>query len=569
MARSSKFAHLSLEQALLWCNAMRHTKRLLVSSLAALMALPACGDIDAAGTIGDETPEPNAVYEAPFTSDVATLMDFEFDGELTSSSNSNQKGQIRAQLMFLVGHINGEPGVAHLEGATLTNITSLFTGGLYRIRYHVKLPVAWGSKTNLPTSYALTLPKRVDSTGQSSFTSKYGQVCNDGDDNSVAVSNIWYHYRPKAQGCTFTEADVTRTTAVVTKNPGNTVAKFPEYHKYWEDGALNIVAIFGKYEAGATSLDDAGIAAYNEFIAAMKAEFPTATVTPAVGANPGPGTTDITFTIVRPEGRININVFLLEAVTSTTAAWEKRYAQLTPGADLIIYGGHAGLGANIAALSKKGKFMPGKHQVFFMNGCDTFAYFDNTLPSIRAALNPDDPTGTKYMDFITNGMPAYFNSLSDDALALIRAAADEAHPLSYQQIFHNMDRDQVVVVTGEEDNVFTPGYDPGPLWNGMEKTGTVGKAQTVTYVTEVLQPGRYVFTTLPDPVNSGGDADLRVRVGAAPTITSTYKCPSYTANTNEKCVLQITAPSKVYIAVTGDATGVNSPYWLRAFQLAQ
>src|SRR5688572_11341670 len=183
-----------------------------------LFLLPlGCGD----ALSGDGEPElpPNAELEQPFTSDVATLLDFVFSGELTSSSGSNIRGQVRAQLLFTVGHLNHEKSVARLDKLVLTNTSSVYIGsGLYRIRYTAKLPVAWGSKTNLPTSYTFTLPKRVDSTGQSAFKTKYGLTCNDGDDASVTVNNFWYHYRNKVWGCSLAAADVLTTTATVTLN---------------------------------------------------------------------------------------------------------------------------------------------------------------------------------------------------------------------------------------------------------------------------------------------------------------------------------------------------------------
>jgi len=174
----------------------------------ALVALPqlGCNDPDSGDpadptdpvetTVPDDNPNgvipPGGVIEQPFTSDVATLLDFDFDGELTSTSGSNVKGQVRAQLMYTVGHFNGEPGVARLDKLVLTNTSVLYIGGgLYRTRYHAHLPVAWGSKTNLPTSYTLTLPHRVDQTGQSSFMKAYGPTCNDGEPDSVTIGNYW------------------------------------------------------------------------------------------------------------------------------------------------------------------------------------------------------------------------------------------------------------------------------------------------------------------------------------------------------------------------------------------
>ena len=83
----------------------------------------------------------------------------------------------------------------------------------------------------------------------------------------------------------------------------------------------------------------------------------------------------------------------MPSVPSAGAAFNKRYAELATNADLIMYNGHAGLGANVRYLSTLGHWFPGKYQILFMDGCDTFAYIDDTIPKQRAALNPDDPTG--------------------------------------------------------------------------------------------------------------------------------------------------------------------------------
>jgi hypothetical protein len=348
---------------------------------AALLALPlgtlGCGDETAGEIETDDGTEPAVELEQPFTSDVATLLDFAFDGELTSSSGWNAKGQIRAQLMFTVGQLNGEKSVARLDKLQLTSLSAVYIGnGLYRHRYHARVPVAWGSKVNLPSSYTFQLPRRVDQTGQSAFMTKYGSTCNDGDDGSVTLGNFWYHYRVKPSDCSLAPADIVTMHATVTVNSTNTVAKYPEYHKIWEDGALNIVAIFGKYANGATSQSDAGIASYNEFVDTFRRTYPDAVSVPASlpAYEVGPTIKEITFTFQRSGGEVNMTVFLIDSVTTVTSAWNTRYAELTPGADLILYNGHAGLGANIASLSRKGKFFPGKYQMFFMIGCDTFAY---------------------------------------------------------------------------------------------------------------------------------------------------------------------------------------------------
>ena len=532
----------------------------------------AAGCIAATHEQGDDEPSASNGVEEKFASEASTLLQFELDGELTTTQPTNVTGAIKAQMFFTVGHLNGEPGVSRLDKLVLSAVTTAsLGGGLYRVRYHAKLPVAWGRKADVPTTYTLTLPRRVDGTGQAAYLAKYGPTCNDGEGADMNVSNYWYHYRPHAAGCVVSAADAVNAVAAVTVHPGNTYARFPEYHKVWEDGALDVVAIFGKYEVGANTDADAGISAYDGFVEAVRRAYPTATTVPAsIPTNPGVAATDVTFRATLDAGRVvTITALLVDSVPTVTAAWDKRYAELTAGADLIMYNGHAGLGANVRALAAKGRFFPGKYQIFFMDGCDTFAYFDGALAATRAKLNPDDASGTRYMEVVTNAMPAYFMNMPGSAMALVSALSSPASPKSYNKIFQSVDDSQIVVVTGEEDNVYVPGYvPPGPRWSGLAAQGDVGKSESVPLVTDVLQPGTYVFSTTADAMHPGGDADLRVRIGAAPTgaPSTTYKCQSYLYNSNEKCTVKVTTPSRVYLSVTGDST-TRSFYRLEGFQL--
>ncbi|MGZ6142197.1 MAG: hypothetical protein ACXWLM_02610 [Myxococcales bacterium] len=497
----------------------------------------------------------NSADDQNFTSDVATLLVMDLDSSLVTSTSANASGQIRAQLMYTVGSLNAEPGVSRLDRLNLSNVVTASIGnGLYRISYHVKLPVAWGHKDNLPSSYTFTLPLRVDAAGQQAFWSKYSGVCNDHDGDQVTVDNFWYHYRPHWSGCTLAAADVTVATARAAMSTVNTVARYPEYHKVWEDGLLTVVAVFGKYAPGATdTYSDAGLSAYAQFAAAAAAEL----------GLPAPSADAAHPDLTLRAGNVVITMLLTDKLEYAPLAWQKRFAEVSTNADLIMYNGHAGLGANVRALANMGTFFPGKYQVLFIDGCDTFAYADNTWATRRAALNPDDASGTKYLDVVTNAMPAYFNSMPDAAMSLVRALMHPEAPKTYPQIFHDVNPDHVVVANGEEDNVFHPGVAYAPRFSLAEE-GFVGKRESVLYTADV-QPGTYVFALSPDPSMAGGDGDLRVRAGAMPTTDLTYKCKSYVGNTNERCKLTVSSPQKIYMTVTGDKDGVQSHFFLRAF----
>ena len=98
-------------------------------------------------------------------------------------------------------------------------------------------------------------------------------------------------------------------------------------------------------------------------------------------------------------------------------------------------------------------------------------------------------------------------------MALVRALLHPEAPQTYTQILHQIDPAHVVVVTGEEDNLFRPGMSVAPRWNALAEEGFVGKSESVQYTVD-LAAETYVFATTPDPSMPGGDADLRVRAGA-------------------------------------------------------
>ncbi|KAB2896346.1 MAG: hypothetical protein F9K40_14635, partial [Kofleriaceae bacterium] len=164
----------------------------------------------------------------------------------------------------------------------------------------------------------------------------------------------------------------------------------------------------------------------------------------------------------------------------------------------------------------------------------------------HAAVNPDDPAGTKYVDIVTNAMPSYFSSMPNATMALFRGLANHAAPKTYEQIFANVDRSQVVLVTGEHDNTFTPGGGGEPeAWAGLAGDGTLAKNAVQTFSTPTLAAGTYAFE-----MTGTNDADLYVRVGAEPT-TSTYDCRPYKSGSNERCEVRLAAPAKIYVNVRG------------------
>jgi hypothetical protein len=531
---------------------MRRTALLAPVALSILALVGCSADSDAGAGTG--------VDEGEFSSNQATLLNFEFDAELSTNSSFDDKQTIEDQLLYTMGHLNTDNSVGRLDNLELTNIKKTQADGKIRLTYHAKLPVAWGSKTKLPTSYKLTLPKDMSFAGISAFTEAHKHTCVDFGAHDVDTGSMWYYYRPRNSGCDIKPEEVVEVVAAATKSTENTTGKFPEYHKIWEDNRLEVVAIFGKFEEDAKA-NDAGIDAFNAYVAMMKRELRALTPTVAtlpenVGNTPGPAVGDVSFEATLADGKVvKVTALLVDSITKVPAGFDARYESLTPTADMIAYNGHAGLGQNVRALARKGKWAAAKYQMFFMNGCDTFAYVDGSLAETRAKLNADDPSGTKYMDIVTNAMPSFFHSMPAASTALIKGMLSFAQPKTYDQIFENIDRAEIVLVTGEEDNAFQPGMPigkpgggggEGPAFKPFEESGTLARGIEKASSFDV-PAGTYVVD-----LTGTGDADLYVKKGTAPTQRS-FDCRPFANGSKEKCTVTFSEPGKLNVMVRGFA----------------
>lgn len=499
-------------------------------------------------------PDPGEEVERgqrPFASAEATLVTFELDGELIAPWQANAKKLVKQQLFYTVGQLNAHHSVSRLDKVVITDVVKSASevSGWMKVRYHASLPVGWGSKTEIPETFALTFPRRIGPKSLAAFTESYAGTCVEGGDHAVTSGNFWYHFRPAAPGCTFDPARVSLTNATVTVSPANTVDRYPEYDRVWADGTLRVVAVFGKYTDYATAANDAGIAAYSAFVDALRTGLASGLATTPAVVPPAPGVAapDVTFEGQVDGHAVSITALLIDSPKVATAAFDTRFATLTKNADVISYNGHAGLGANVQALAKKGKIAKGQYRIFFMNGCDTFAYLDDTLANRVAAANPDDPAGTKYLDVVVNLMPAYFSSMPTASMALVEALANPGEARTYEQIFTGIDSEQVVAVTGEEDNTYLPVPQP---FDGMSVTDWVATGDAESYATPLLPAGTYVVRLDEAKPKAAGDADLYVGVGYVPSL-EVYDARPYLDGSNEQATLTLAHPAVLHMVVRG------------------
>ncbi|MCA9582257.1 MAG: hypothetical protein KC416_10720 [Myxococcales bacterium] len=391
----------------------------------------------------------------------AVIVNFEFDGEfLVDGSTTAVENHIEEQLLYTVGQLNGDDSVSRLDRVDLSNVETKREGTETRVSYTARIPVAWGDKNEVPDEYTFYLPLDMSIAGQERFTEQYKHDCVDWSAHDVDVNSMWYYYRPQRCGDGLDAQDIVESVATVTVSDVNTTGKYPEYHKVWEDDELRVLAIFGKVEEGTTTAADQGIAAYNDFVRKVKERFAGAdivTTPPNVSDRPGVEEPTVTVEATLANGRrVRVDALLVDAVRSAPASFYKRYEDLSGTADLIMYSGHSGLGANIRALASRGQWQTGQYAIVFMNGCDTYAYVDSSLWDAHAAVNPDDPTGTKYLDLMMNALPAFFSTFAESSFNIVEALLAVDEPQTYEEIFGGISRRQNVLVSGEQDNEFDP-----------------------------------------------------------------------------------------------------------------
>ena len=492
------------------------------------------------------------------SSAVAVFVDAEWDGTLITDFSFDNTSTIHSQLFYTIGQLNGMNAVGRVDKAVLTNVVKSTVNGRTQLKYHARLLVAWGNRNSVPASIVLKSPLDVSSSGQEAFSNKYNTTCVDSGAHDVDSGSMFYYYRPNRSGCSVAAADVNTVTATFSPSPVQTTGKFPEYTKIWEDNKLEVVAIFGKNEDGATS-GDVGIDAYNRFVSAVKTELSArnlTTIPATVPSNPGVAAPDIELNATLPDGKqIRVVVLLTDNVRIglSQPTFRARYESLSSRADYIIYNGHAGLGTNVRAMAAAGKWVQGQYVVVQMNGCDTFAYIDDALNRAHKNINPDDTTGFKYIDIVNNAMPAFFHELSNTSMAMLRGLIAHDQPKTFEQIFQSVDRSQVVLVTGEQDNAFTPGGGGLPTtWPGLTDSGSVARNIEKRYSTPTVAAGTYQFS-----ITGTNDSDLYVRVGSAPTTTA-YDCRPYKNGSSETCSVTLAQPSTIHVMVRGYSTAASS-----------
>ena len=133
------------------------------------------------------------------------------------------------------------------------------------------------------------------------------------------------------------------------------------------------------------------------------------------------------------------------------AQW--RYLEAMWHGDVFVYQGHShfGNGPLEPAAYSGSNFPTDRYQAMLINSCLSFNYYDSDFVAMH-------PSGSKNLDIVVNGLPAYWSSLGQQTANFVLGLIDGSNK-SWKQILATMGsvgNDPLRVVNGELDNSFDP-----------------------------------------------------------------------------------------------------------------
>jgi hypothetical protein len=420
----------------------------LISTLIAVLGLIAC----------------NASQESNIEFDSAHSI--ALDGQIENGqivANTSNKTQIRQQITeqvkYTIGQLNGRSAGPDINRSRVEILDiKPRTDGKYDVRYRSNLFVAWPLGGSPPSQFTLILPRSGDFASLNRFFRTYGadekgdKRCLDWSAHDVTAGIFWYYYRPEKAGCPLRDSspDVVKIRVTFEISDENTKGKYPEYGKVWEDGRLEVTAIFAKNEEGVMTNNDAGTNSFRQMYASLVGTYGAPKrVNLKPTELPDAYHPMIRAVFATPRGDLDVHLYLVDTLRAMSTSFVQTYETRTKTSDFVSYSGHSGLGTNIRTLATLGTFVAGQYQIFLVNGCDTFAYVDNSLRDKHHAVNPGHGPD-KFFDLLTNAMPSYFHMNASSNMAVIKALVGQTK--TYRQIMAEFDRYQRVNITGEQDN---------------------------------------------------------------------------------------------------------------------
>jgi len=388
----------------------------------------------------------------------------------TSAETDEQMAKllIDRQLTYLFGALssNEYQAVPKADHKT-TLLRTEKVNSLYRVYYQYQ---GTAVVTNgAPTNFSFPLPRNPETIYERSLIRKDGRVeyaCHT-DRDHTQETYFWYFWNPNMSRCPLIEGqDYDVITSKLTRKL-NTTTTYPEYSRLADDGVIRIDLLMGLNEEhqNKNPFQSSDIAAWN--YRSLHNQLLSMGYQPRVWspqdireiAPKTTGSDAFVESLTKTTQNLTVEIRFFFGATSTYASgyggspFHYFMKDALEKSDIFLYAGHSGLGEylNLQKIENitrfQFQFSPKKYQIYFMNGCSSYPYYNSMYFAKKG--------GTKNLDILTNGLATLFNAINPSSLALISAMdsyAAHGTRTSYQQIVSRADSENLLGINGDEDN---------------------------------------------------------------------------------------------------------------------
>lgn len=236
-------------------------------------------------------------------------------------------------------------------------------------------------------------------------------ACTD-DPNYDSKSDFFYFWDPDRKGCPKDLKDKATIQVLATLKPvPNTAVTFPEYGRLGTDKDIHVFVVQGIYKIlkedpsnkngpGLIDEKDPGFPAFQN----QKAELERIGFVPVKIEK-----RRAIYSLTKYTGqKVTVEIAFLSPSKHSRKpdreAFTEFYRRAVSEGDIVIYNGHSGLGGTLRPSRFESADTPlsfnDKYQVFFFNGCSTYAYYRGSYMKLKG--------GSKNLDTISSGIESFF-----------------------------------------------------------------------------------------------------------------------------------------------------------------
>ncbi len=241
----------------------------------------------------------------------------------------------------------------------------------------------------------------------------YDEKCT--DKHYTSFGDYWYFYNPFRKGCEYLSNEPFATLVNVEIKPleYKKIDQTPQLPRLRGDngnGSLFSIYVIHGFETDTKDKVDSGRQNFKEFNDYLRANHFEEN---QLKSNSSSSLLVFTKKLTLDNGqKINVEVkhmLVTTSIESRSKLFAQYFKEAIENADVIVYGGHSGLGGNldIPSLEEKAgdyKFNPNKKQIFFFDSCSSYSYYLQHFAVEKTKAK---------IDVVTYGLSSYFNTSND------------------------------------------------------------------------------------------------------------------------------------------------------------